>query len=102
MRWLENIEDVFSRNWQSFDWMTALFIFVAYFLLDIMYVLYTFAVVNKKPAAAANTASLMYTLMAFGIFNYTQNFLYIMPVGLGSWLGTYIVVVRERSKINRA
>lgn len=77
----------------------AVFIFLAYFSLDIMYAKYTLAVVERKPATAANFGSLMYILMAFGIFNYTHNFLYILPVGLGSWLGIYVIVVYEKNKV---
>ena len=98
MDWLTNLEHALNQNLHSFSWTTAIFIFLAYFFLDMMYVRYTLAVVSKKPVVAANVGSLMYILMAFGIFNYTQNFIYILPVGLGSWLGTYIVVAREKFK----
>lgn len=87
-----------SSNWQTFNWLTAIFIFLAYFVLDTMYVKYMLAVVNKKAFTAANVGSLMYVLMAFGVLNYTQNFLYIISLGLGSWLGTYVIVKREADK----
>lgn len=95
---MELINGALNSNWQTFSWMVAVFIFVAYLLLDTMYVKYTLAVVDKKPVVAANFGSLMYILMAFGVFNYTHNFLYVIPIGLGSWLGTYIIVRHERNK----
>ena len=93
---MSSVQQFLAINWQDFSWLTAIFIFLAYFVLDTMYVKYTLAVVEKRPLAAANFGSLMYVLMAFGIFNYTHNFLYVIPVGLGSWLGTYVVVMYEK------
>lgn len=89
------VEKTLVQNWQSFRWLTAFLIFLAYFVLDALYVKYTLAVVDKKPVRAANIGSSMYVLMAFGIFNYTHNFLYVVPVGLGSWFGTYFIIKRE-------
>lgn len=78
---LTNLGNTINQNWQSFDWTIAVLIFLAYLVLDVMYAKYTFAVVNLKAVTAANTGSLMYILMAFGILNYTHNFLYVIPVG---------------------
>lgn len=101
MNWINIVQQSLSSSWLSFSWLTAFFIFLAYFVLDTMYVKYTLAVVGKNPVTAANFGGLMYVLMAFGIFNYTHNFLYVIPVGLGSWLGTYAVVLREKNKAAR-
>ena len=98
MDWMNNALQSLNSSWLAFSWLTAFFIFLAYFVLDTMYVKYTLAVVAKKPVAASNFGSLMYVLMAFGIFNYTHNFLYVIPVGLGSWLGTYVIVLHEKNK----
>ena len=95
MNWTSTIQSSLISNWQTFDWLIAVFIFLAYFILDALYVKYTLAVVSKRAVRAANFGSSMYVLMAFGIFNYTHNFLYVLPVGLGSWLGTYAIVKKE-------
>ncbi len=95
MNWVATVQSSLISNWQTFDWLIAVFIFLAYFVVDALYVKYALAVVAKKAVSAANFGSLMYVLMAFGIFNYTHNFLYVIPVGLGSWLGTYIIIKRE-------
>ena len=57
-----------------------------------MFAFYTFAVTKKRPSMAASIGSLMHFPMAFGVLNYVQNHLYIVPVAIGSWIGTYIVV----------
>ncbi len=40
----------------------------------------------------------MHFLLAFGVVNYVGNFLYVVPLALGSWIGTYLVVRREEIK----
>jgi hypothetical protein len=78
--------------WQSFDPKTALVVFFAYLLIDAMYAYYTLVVTRKKPVTAASVGALMHFLIAFGVLSYVENYLYVIPLALGSWFGTYIVV----------
>lgn len=84
-----------SQHWQSFDFKIAVAIFVAYLLIDAMFAYYTLAVTRKRPIAAANVGSLMYLLIAFGVLNYVENYLYVVPMVIGSWIGTYVIVKRD-------
>jgi hypothetical protein len=86
--------DILS-HWQSFDFKIALVVFFAYLLIDAMYAYYTLAVTQKKPLTAASVGAVMHFLIAFGVLNYVQNYLYVIPLALGSWVGTYIVVKRH-------
>ncbi len=85
-------------DWAAFSWTIACLIFLAYIVLDVLYVRYTCGVTQLKPAQAANNGSVMYFLLAFGVFNYVTNPLYLLPLFLGSWIGTYFAVNRERKK----
>ncbi len=78
--------------WQTFDWPTAVLVFLAYVLIDGMYAFYTMAVTNKKAVSAATVGSLMHFLIALGVLSYVENYLYLLPLAAGSWLGTYLVV----------
>lgn len=71
---------------------------ISYILIDGLYVKYTLEVVSLKPVMSANIGSFMHLLLAFGVINYTQNWLYIFPLVIGSWIGTYFVVKWEKSK----
>ena len=82
-------------DWQNFDFMIALIVFTAYLLVDAMYAYYTLSVTKKKPFISASIAALMHFLIAFGVLNYVQNYLYVIPIALGSWIGTYLVVKYE-------
>ena len=84
--------------WKEFNYMIALAIFASYFVIDGLYAYYTFSVVKKKPFSAATTGFVMHFLLAIGVINYVNNFLYIFPLALGSWFGTYFVVAREKSR----
>ena len=83
------------ENWHSFNFLIASGIFLAYILVDGMYAYYTLAVTNKKPFVSATTGALMHFLIAFGVLNYVHNYLYIIPIAVGSWIGTYLIVKRE-------
>lgn len=84
-----------ASHWQSFDFNIAMVVFLAYLLVDAMYAYYTLAVTKKKPFTSATVGSLMHFFIAFGVLNYVQNYLYIVPLALGSWIGTYVIVKYE-------
>jgi hypothetical protein len=79
-------------HWQGFDFKIAFAIFFAYLLVDAMYAYYTIAVIKKKPFTSASVGALMHFLLAFGVLNYVQNYLYVLPLAIGSFIGTYLVV----------
>lgn len=98
---VETLLQQFGALWASFSWVIALLVFVAYFFVDMLYAYYTLAVARLLPSRAATTGAIMYFLLAVGILNFTQNPLYLLPLALGSWCGTYWIVSRERKKVQR-
>jgi hypothetical protein len=84
-----------ASHWTSFDFVIAGTVFVAYLLIDAMYAYYTLSIAEKRPFAAASTGALMHFLIAFGVLSYVQNYLYVIPLAIGSWFGTYLVVRRS-------
>lgn len=81
----------------SFNWWIAIGIFFAYILIDGGYAYYTYTVTQYRPKTAATTGTIMHILLAFGVFNYVNNLLYVIPLCFGSWIGTYIVVKRKKA-----
>ncbi len=88
-----------STAWSSFSFEIALGIFVAYIIVDGMYAYYTLQVTKRKPLSAATTGALMHFLLAVGVLSYVQNYLYLIPLALGAWIGTFLVVKKEQ-KLN--
>jgi hypothetical protein len=81
-------------DWSTFNGITALGVLIAYAFVDAMYARYTIQVVEARAAHAATTGALMHILMAFGVLSYVQNVLYVVPIVIGSWVGTYVTVRR--------
>lgn len=84
--------------WREFSFVTAAVIFFLYILIDGLYAYYTMAVTEKRPMRAAMTASTLHLLLAIGVLSYVDNYLYVMPLVAGSWIGTFIMVRRSKSK----
>lgn len=76
----------------DFSWWTALTVFVVYIFFDILYALYVICVSRQQALAASLVSSVLYSLGAYGVMNYTHNALYLIPLGLGAFIGTYIAV----------
>ena len=82
----------------SFNIITASVVFFAYLIVDALYAKYTIAVGKLESGKAATYGSVMYFLLAIGILNYIHNPLYLFPLALGSWVGTYVTVEMDRKK----
>ena len=95
---MESLGDQLTILWSEFSWWTALLVFVAYFVADALYARYTLSVSKLESVRAATTGALMYFLLAIGILNFTHNPLYLLPLVLGSWLGTFFAVEREKKE----
>lgn len=82
----------------SFNWFTALVVMIGYVAVDGLYAKYTLEVVALRPARSATIGASMHLLLAYGVINYTENWLYVFPLIVGSWVGTFYVVKKEREK----
>lgn len=86
---------------QNFNFAIAGLVLILYAITDALYAKYTFDVVNCNEYKAASVGALIHFFIAFGVINYTQNWLYIFPLAMGSWLGTFFLVRNERLKNTR-
>lgn len=75
----------------SINWLVALGIFIGYVVVDGMYVYYTLTIVKRQAFRAASVSLLMHFILAAGVFSYTKNFIYVIPIAFGSFVGTYLV-----------
>jgi hypothetical protein len=76
----------------EFNWLTALIVFVTYVLIDILYAVYVIQVGKRDAVRSALASSALYSLAAYGVITYSQNIVYVIPLALGAFLGTYVVV----------
>jgi uncharacterized protein YebE (UPF0316 family) len=75
-----------------FNWQTAAIVFVVYVFFDILYALYVIFVSRQWAMAASLCSAVLYSLGAYGVMTYLHNPLYLVPLALGAFLGTYIAV----------
>jgi len=76
----------------EFNTTTAILIFLTYTIIDMLYAKYIICVNNKQPITAAIITSIIYSLLAFGVVNYSKNILYLIPLASGAFIGTYLTV----------
>jgi hypothetical protein len=88
--------DDLNQSLNTFDFLVGFGVLISYLIVDAMYAHYNLAVTEHKALAAANTGALMHFLLAFGGLSYVQNYLYLIPIARGSWIGTYLVVSRRK------
>lgn len=81
-----------------FNFLLAFGLFFAATLLDAIFALYTVAVINTNPLRAASLSFLTYMLEALGVVNYVNNKLYLAPLAIGAFVGSYAVVKWEATK----
>jgi hypothetical protein len=71
------------------DPLLAIGVVLATAATDAVYVMFTSAVVARKRVPAATWSSLWYVLSSFAVISYTNNWVYVIFAGIGSWLGAY-------------
>ena len=81
---------------KTFNFFVAFLVLLVYVVADALYAKYTLDVANYNEFKAATVGSIIHFFLAFGVINYTQNWLYIFPLAIGSWIGTYYTVRRAR------
>lgn len=80
----------------AFDIKIAILVLISYAIIDALYAKYTFEVTSYNEYRAASIWSFMHFMIAFGVISYTENWLYIIPLAIWSWIWTFIVVRKER------
>jgi uncharacterized protein YebE (UPF0316 family) len=81
-----------AEIFETFSWTTAFTVFVVYVFFDILYALYVICVSKRQAFAASAISSLLYSLGAYGVMNYLHNVLYLIPLAIGAFIGTYVAV----------
>jgi hypothetical protein len=57
---------------------------------DALYVMFTAAVIARRPMSAANWSAAWYVASSFAVISYTSNAVYVLFAALGSWIGAYV------------
>jgi hypothetical protein len=76
----------------------AIAIFIAAFVVDIVWVFYIRGIARLKTLVAASWAAVLALIGCFMVVSYVENPFYIIPVALGAFFGTYLAIWYERGK----
>lgn len=72
--------------------LLSISVFAATMCVDALYALYTMRITEKNAFQASSFGALIHLLTAFTVISYTKNYLYLVPLLLGSFVGTYLTV----------
>lgn len=86
----------------EFSWEITFVLFVTYVIIDFVYAAYILYVNRLQAVRAATCSSILYVLLAYGVLNYTHNHWYLIPIGIGAWLGSWLLVMKEKLKLEKA
>ena len=87
----------------QFNFNMAILIFTTYFILDMFYAYYILCIESRKNLMSSFMAGIITSLSAFGVVSFSKNMLYIFPLFLGAFMGTYFTMkLKEisQAKIN--
>lgn len=88
----------FNEAIESFNVYICISVLIGYIIVDILYAYYTLAVNNYKPIQASFTSIALHIILIGGVVTYIENILYVIPMLIGSFIGTYIVVSYHKKK----
>jgi len=97
---MQTILESLSSSYAQFNWLIAFGVLIAYVVVDALFAYYTLAITKRRAVAAATSGALMHFLLALGVLSYVQNYLYILPIAIGSWIGTFLIMHREETNVS--
>jgi len=96
----ETIWTYFVTQAQTVDPLTWILLFLVSIVYDIFYTKSIIHISRLDAGAAANLSVLLYLMMAYGTINYVKNFINLIPIAIGAWVGTYAILKYERRQRN--
>ncbi len=77
---------------EKINLLTWLILFVVYTCFDTLYVIYIQAITDVKALKASIIGSVMYLLTAYGTIEYIDNFVNLIPILVGGFIGTFFTL----------
>ena len=77
---------------QKLEINIALLIFTTYFIFDMFYAYYILCIESRQNLMSSFMAGMITSLSAFGVVSFSKNMLYVVPLFLGAFAGTYFTM----------
>ena len=85
-----------AEAWQEFNFLIALGLFVLYCIVELLDTSLTLSITQHKSLKTANTTFILYIIWGIEVLAFISNYLYTFPIALGAWVGSYLLVEREK------
>jgi hypothetical protein len=86
------------------EWIIYIVVFLAVFLMDMVWTLYIRSLAQGKIIKAASLSALVYSISALSFVEIVKDTYLLIPATLGAFLGTYFTmkwdIKHEKNKIN--
>lgn len=80
----------------SFNLFIAFALFILYCLVESFDSSLTLSIARHESLKAANKTLILYIILGVEVLAFVSNYLYAIPIALGAWLGTYLLLEREK------
>ncbi len=80
----------------SFNFLAAIGLFVLYCFVEMLDSSLTLSITRHESLRSANTTLVLYIILGIEVLAFVSNYLYTIPIAMGAWLGTYLLVEREK------
>ena len=80
----------------SFNVFAAIGLFILYSLVEALDSSLTLSITRHQSLRSANTTLLLYIILGIEVLAFVSNYLYTVPIALGAWLGTFLLIEREK------
>lgn len=85
-----------SEAASNFNFYIATGLFVLYLLVEFLDSSLTLMITRHESVKSANTVLILYIILGIEVLAFVSNYLYTIPIALGAWLGTYLLIEREK------
>ncbi|MES2876146.1 MAG: hypothetical protein V4678_01620 [Patescibacteria group bacterium] len=80
----------------TFNIPVALGLFVLYCAVEALDSSLTLSITRHQSLRSANTTLVLYIILGIEVLAFVSNYLYTIPIALGAWLGTFLLIEREK------
>jgi hypothetical protein len=80
----------------NFNIFIAVGLFALYCAVEALDSSLTFLITQHRSIRAANTTLVLYVILGIEVLAFVSNYLYTIPIALGAWLGTFMLIEREK------
>ena len=85
-----------AEAWSNFNIFIAIGLFILYCFVEALDSSLTLSITQHRSIKSANTTLILYVILGIEVLAFVSNYLYTIPIALGAWLGTYLLIEREK------